>query len=998
MKKILSIVVLVLMCCCSICAAQSNPTISIISHLEIFEDQEPEPISLTITHAEGLTSVSVSASSSNTALVKNDNIRLDGAYRLLLIQPEHDQYGQTIITLTASNTENLTTISSSFILTVLSVNDPPEFIPGESIQITSTTEPQVITNWAKDISPGNNESEQSISFEIETDLPHMFDSLPQIDMDGTLRFTPAQDSAGIAEVLVYIQDNGGTDNNGIDKSEPIRFTIEISEPYIPPPAFTIGEDITVIEDSGLTEIQNWLSITKTEDNNQGISFIVNTNKSELFETEPHITKDGMISFQPVPDGNGIANATVVLVTDGGVEAPYESEPQTFTISVLPVNDPPSFIAGGNHFEFEDSEERTYAWASQISAGPSNESNQTLTFHVQDIDTPELFEILPSFTPEGVVNYKLAKDAYGSAQIQLYIQDSGGTQNNGIDVSETKTFTLEIFAVNDCPSFMVTPELTVQNRSGKVSFDQLITDISMGENESEQTGQFEISVNQENLFEELPRLSENNQLSFTPNPYSSGTAVITLSLTDNGGTDRNGCNTIQKSIAVHIEPTRYTLTIRVQGEGSIQVNDQVLNETSLESAFIADDHVSVEAIPLSGWFFSHWSECLTQTTSIVDLVMNDHKTLIANFSSEPKFLTVKGKGWVSLKGEYYKLPFSHEFDLNEQVELEAIAPFSHWSGDITGPSNEVSLTMNTDKDIYAHFIHTESWNAALKIVSHTSDDANRQDVQSEDEIAIGVDDEARNVLDIQPPVYQCRMFIFSPDDEEYLSERIFMEGQDAYQWNIAINPHGNLGEIQTASNVKLTWQPFEFFIDGQFQLVEGFDADGDVIIEDMTAVNEYSITGNAVQFYTIRWIRNSYTFDLEEGWNLISLPLVPENPDLSQIFPDSEVAYAYIDGSYEVANQLEPGRGYWINIPQNDTYTLYGSPFSELTLSLSTGWHMLGALSTTSIPTTTMENVISVIFLFKGGTYAEVNEMTSSLGYWVNVTEACELTLDKNVLQ
>jgi len=992
MKKILSILVLALIFCCSICSAQSNPTISIVSDLEIFEDHESEAIPLTIGHAESITHVAVSASSSNTSLVKDDNISFGSANSMLMIMPEKDQYGKTVITLTVSTTDNLTAVSS-FSLTVLAVNDPPEFVPGDNIQLTATTEPQVLTNWAKEISPGSNESGQSISFVVETDSPHLFDSPPEIDVDGTLSFTPALDSSGTATVDVFIQDDGGTDNNGIDKSETISFTIEFIRPY-QPPVFVIGEDITVVEDSGLTEIQNWLSITHTEDNDQGIAFDVNTNNAELFESEPEITSKGILSFKPSADAYGLASVSVALTTDGGVDEPFVSNPQLFTITVLPVNDPPSFMPGGNNFEFEDAEERTYAWASQVSAGPLNESAQTVSFHVESVSNPELFEIQPSFSPEGIVNYKLAKNAYGSAQAQLMLKDSGGTENNGNDVSETKTFNLEIFAVNDCPSFMVVPELTVQNRSGLVTVDQWVADISMGENETDQTGQFQISIDNESLFDQPPTLSDEYQLSFTPNPYSSGTANITLTLSDNGGTKNSGCDSAQKNIVVHIEPTRYTLTVTIQGDGSIQLNDQLIDNTFWESTFLADDLVSMEALPLSGWLFSHWSESLTQTTPRVDLVMNDHKTVIAHFKPEPRYLTVKGKGWVELEGNHFKLPFSHEFGLNEVIEIKAIHSFSHWSGDITGESNSISLTMDTDKSIYAHYLHSNMWNASLRVASAASENDSGQDIQSEDEITIGVDVEANTVLDIESPFYSCRMFIFSPDEEAYLSQSILEAGEDSYQWKIAINPQGNLGDIQTSSSVKLTWQPFEFYTDGQFQLIKGFDASGEVIIEDMTAINEYSITASAVQFYTIRWIRNSYTFDLLEGWNLISLPLTPDNSDLSAIFPDAEVAYAYIDGSYEMVNQLEAGRGYWINIPGNESYTIYGSPYSELTLSLSSGWHMLGALSTTAIPKTMIDHAISVIFVFTDGAYAEVNEMNASLGYWVHVTEACEFTLDK----
>ena len=46
-------------------------------------------------------------------------------------------------------------------------------------------------------------------------------------MDGTLRFTPAQDAAGTAEVNVRLMDDGGSENGGSDISsaQTLRITV-----------------------------------------------------------------------------------------------------------------------------------------------------------------------------------------------------------------------------------------------------------------------------------------------------------------------------------------------------------------------------------------------------------------------------------------------------------------------------------------------------------------------------------------------------------------------------------------------------------------------------------------------------------------------------------------------------------------------------------------------------------------------------------------------------
>ena len=65
------------------------------------------------------------ANSSNTNLVPNANITLGGSgtNRALMITPATNQFGATLITLTVS--DGLLSNSTSFVLTVTPVNDPP---------------------------------------------------------------------------------------------------------------------------------------------------------------------------------------------------------------------------------------------------------------------------------------------------------------------------------------------------------------------------------------------------------------------------------------------------------------------------------------------------------------------------------------------------------------------------------------------------------------------------------------------------------------------------------------------------------------------------------------------------------------------------------------------------------------------------------------------------------------------------------------------------------
>ena len=102
------------------------------------------------------------------------------------------------------------------------------------------------------------------------------------------------------------------------------------------------------------------------------------------------------SFTPAADANGIATITVRLHDDGGTNyggVDY-SAPQSFTITVNPVNDAPSFVKGADQTVPEDYGPQTVVWATSISAGPADEAGQALNFSVTD-DHTTLFSVQPS---------------------------------------------------------------------------------------------------------------------------------------------------------------------------------------------------------------------------------------------------------------------------------------------------------------------------------------------------------------------------------------------------------------------------------------------------------------------------------------------------------------------------------------------------------------------------------------------------------------------------
>lgn len=116
-------------------------------------------------------------------------------------------------------------------------------------------------------------------------------------------------------------------------------------------------------------------------------------------------------------------------------------------------------------------------------------------------------------------------------------------------------------------------------------------------------------------------------------------------------------------------------------------------------------VTLTANPASGYEFDCWSGDASGTGLSASLTMDSDKTATAHFRVLPCYhLTVSadppGAGTFSLSppgGTYYE---------GTAVIIEANPAsgyeFDHWSGDVSGTSSSVAVTMDSEKNVVAHF--------------------------------------------------------------------------------------------------------------------------------------------------------------------------------------------------------------------------------------------------------------------------------------------------------
>mgnify|MGYP001578531489 CR=1 FL=1 len=128
-------------------------------------------------------------------------------------------------------------------------------------------------------------------------------------------------------------------------------------------------------------------------------------------------------------------------------------------------------------------------------------------------------------------------------------------------------------------------------------------------------------------------------------------------------------------------------------------------TDGEGAFASGTSVTVTAAPNTGYNFTNWTDqasgTVLSTSPNYTFALSANKTLVANFALNTYTLTVN-----AVNGTVAKNPDQARYNYGSTVTLTATpAPgyiFSSWSGDATGSTNPLTVTMNANKNITANF--------------------------------------------------------------------------------------------------------------------------------------------------------------------------------------------------------------------------------------------------------------------------------------------------------
>jgi len=925
---------------------------------------------------------SLDFSYTNTALVSDIAYTCDNTICSFIIYPQKDHSGDCEIITTV--TDGFYTDTKKFSLTVIPVNDPP-------------------TAKNKNISTSENNSTDIILEASDPDNITLQYTILEPPAHGTYTikdnicsYTPTMYYEGIDYITYQASDKY------LD-SEPAKITITINpinNEMLVNNIYSTTHELSSVPEKNYTEIvMRWdlpegygkSEISKfvyvfTSQNNGDIQTAIDImNYTSSQDLDPyHFMGDTFSIIQRISDfvkDNESQCWFHVAAIKTGFPPIYGNVLHSGPYELKMINSKPQFTSYPSFITIlEDSITQRIQWADNIWIGPESESDQSISFMITPTNN-ELFSIQPQVSSDGILTFKPAPNAYGTATFFICLSD-------GIDKSEKSQLSIDIKPVNDCPVFEKGEDSIINENSGTISIDNWAKNINSGIYEPDQVINFIIETDNDSLFDIKPMISSYGNLTYKTAFKTTGSANVNVKLVDNGGTDLGGCNTSQlKDFIIKVNPLYYTLTINTNSNGEIIVNNEKISVPA-QKQYRTDTFINIEAVPLLDYMFSNWSGFILAYSNPLKITVNSNISIIANFKPVPVNLNIDGNGEIKIDNNTtYKLPFSKQFNINTKLNISAIPNenFLRWTGDLIDNNNTIFLTLDRDINLIAHFQEEDDWNYIIHAEAEITEGINN----NQNEINIGIAKYNYTEDAFQQSERYSGSIVLNSINMETFRTDIRQKGNINYEWYLSINPHGNVGDLLLPATLTISWEPL---INNNDFLCKIMGIDNEVTyVKDMNNTNLFQVSGhNSNYFFRIICSNESFNLYLKKGWNLISLPLNPVNSVISSIFSDLNIAYSYDGEEYEEVTILETGKGYWIYSPIDKHYQIKGTPVKHIKYETEPGWKLHGSSALKSIIKTIPSDCIESVLKYNDGSYVQADFLIPGYGYWLKINENCEI--------
>lgn len=201
--------------------------------------------------------------------------------------------------------------------------------------------------------------------------------------------------------------------------------------------------------------------------------------------------------------------------------------------------------------------------------------------------------------------------------------------------------------------------------------------------------------------------------------------------------------------------------------------------------------------------------------------------------------------------------------------------------------------------------------------------------------------------------------------------------------------GDGGTIRRTTNGGASWVPQASGTTAHLREVSFSDPMHGTVVGTGGTILRTTTGGQIIQ------VQRSY--NVHEGWNLISVPLTVENFSKNVLYPTSSSdAYSFAPGAgYEIQNTLQNGPGYWLKFDANESIPMLGFERFRDTINVVEGWNIIGSISLpvpiASIVTIPAGIIDGSIYGYNNG-YFTASTIDPGKGYWVKVTQSGKIIL------
>ena len=271
-----------------------------------------------------------------------------------------------------------------------------------------------------------------------------------------------------------------------------------------------------------------------------------------------------------------------------------------------------------------------------------------------------------------------------------------------------------------------------------------------------------------------------------------------------------------------------------------------------------------------------------------------------------------------------------------------------------------------------------------------------------DVTIGIAEE-ESLVDAPPaPIdYTVLMTLSRANGSGPYVEDIRTGDAQTYRWILNINPHGTVPPPD-ARCATISWDPLELDAASYYRLIDmGLDGLGsDIVVTDMRTTTSYEVCGfDQTHYYAIENLNTDHCLDvtLVAGWQLISLPLIPDDNNLATLFPGYQAAWGYDNASrqYEQVTQLYPCEGYWLKMAADVIVTVCGQPLTDCSGPLVPGWHILGGPNCVITPQTAPPGCLIATWEYDPDIddYLIPATFVPAAGYWAMMDNTSDMLLD-----